>query len=389
MVAFKLAYRNLTGAGLRTWLNVIVLSFAFFIIIFLNGIIDGWNRQARKDTMNWETGNGQLWHRDFDRYDPYTFQDAHAPVNEDVMHFVKDNILTPVLVTQATIYPHGRMESVILKGIDPDQKILSLPTSLLLSTDDDIPAIIGKRMSSLTDLKKDDLLLVRWRDKNGTFDAVELRVAGVFDCNVPTVDNGQVWIALDKLQKMTGLFGEVSFFIVGKLYTSGDYAGWKYKDSGFLLSDLDKIIRSKKIGQSIIYLLLLCIALLAIFDTQVLSIFRRQKEIGTYIALGMTRYQVVGIFTVEGAAHSILAIIFGAIYGVPFLLLLNKTGIPMPAAGGDMGISIAERIFPVYSIGLLTFSVLLVVLTATIVSYLPAKKIAKMNPTDALKGKLQ
>jgi ABC-type antimicrobial peptide transport system permease subunit len=74
---------------------------------------------------------------------------------------------------------------------------------------------------------------------------------------------------------------------------------------------------------------------------------------------------------------------------VPFLLLLNKTGIPMPPAGGDMGISIAERIFPVYSLGLLTFSVLLVILTATIVSYLPAKKIAKMNPTDALKGKLQ
>ena len=32
------------------------------------------------------------------------------------------------------------------------------------------------------------------------------------------------------------------------------------------------------------YGLLLNIALLAIFDTQVLSIFRRQKEIGTYIA---------------------------------------------------------------------------------------------------------
>jgi ABC-type lipoprotein release transport system permease subunit len=232
-------------------------------------------------------------------------------------------------------------------------------------------------------------MLVRWRDKNGTFDAVELRIAGIFDCNVPTVDNGQVWIALDKLQKMTGLDGEASFFVVAKSYAGNDFEGWKYKDSKFLLSDLDKIIRSKKIGQAIIYLLLLFIALLAIFDTQVLSIFRRQKEIGTYIALGMTRYQVVGIFTFEGAAHSILAIILGAVYGIPFLLFLNKTGIPMPAAGGQMGISIAEKIFPFYSLGLIIFSLLLVVLTASLVSYLPAKKIARMNPTDALKGKLQ
>jgi ABC-type antimicrobial peptide transport system permease subunit len=31
----------------------------------------------------------------------------------------------------------------------------------------------------------------------------------------------------------------------------------------------------------------------------------------------------------------------------------------------------------------------IVILAATIVSYIPARRIAKMNPTDALKGKLQ
>jgi putative ABC transport system permease protein len=36
-LAIKLAYRNLIGAGLRTWLNVIVLSFAFVVILWLRG----------------------------------------------------------------------------------------------------------------------------------------------------------------------------------------------------------------------------------------------------------------------------------------------------------------------------------------------------------------
>lgn len=389
MVAFKLAFRNLIGAGLRTWLNVIVLSFAFFIIIFLNGIIDGWNRQARKDTVNWETGGGQLWQKDFDPYDPYTYQDSHAKMTGEITKLVGSNILTPVLITQATIYPQGRMENIVLKGIDPDQKIIALPANLLVPAGDEIPAIIGKRMASSAGLKKDDPLIVRWRDKNGTFDAQELKIAGVFDSNVPSIDNGQVWIPLGKLQKMTGMEGEATYLIAARSYQGGDFAGWKYKDLKFLLADIDKIIRTKKIGQSIIYLLLLFIALLAIFDTQVLSIFRRQKEIGTYIALGMTRYEVVGIFTVEGAAHSILAIILGAIYGIPLFLLLNRTGLALPAATGQMGITIAEKIVPVYSLGLITFSILLVVITSTIVSYLPAKKIARMNPTDALKGKLQ
>ena len=53
-LALQLAYRNLMGAGLRTWLNVGVLSFAFVLIIFYNGILDGWNLQARNDTIAWE-----------------------------------------------------------------------------------------------------------------------------------------------------------------------------------------------------------------------------------------------------------------------------------------------------------------------------------------------
>ena len=42
MIAPKLAYRNLMGAKLRTWLNIIVLSMAYVIIIWQQGFLDGW-----------------------------------------------------------------------------------------------------------------------------------------------------------------------------------------------------------------------------------------------------------------------------------------------------------------------------------------------------------
>jgi ABC-type antimicrobial peptide transport system permease subunit len=145
----------------------------------------------------------------------------------------------------------------------------------------------------------------------------------------------------------------------------------------------------KKGSAKVLYALLLAIALLAIFDTQVLSIFKRQKEIGTYIALGMTRFQVVKIFTIEGSAHSLLAIILGSIYGIPLLWGLHDVGIPMPKSVDSMGISIAQRIFPTYSLGLVISTILLVIISATIVSYFPTRRISRMKPTDALKGKIQ
>ena len=387
MLAIKLAFKNLIGAGLRTWLNVLVLSFAFVLIIFYNGMFDGWNRQGIKDTIDWEIGQGQYWHPEYDKYDPYTIQDSHAPLSDQVKAEINKGNLTPILITQATLYPEGRVQSGILKGIDPKQNILNLPTADIINIQDEYAAIIGKRLAESTKLKVGDRVLVRWRDKNGTFDAREIQIASIFRCDVPSADNGQIYLSLPVLQKMTNMEGEATLLVTGENYSVAEIENWNFKDMDFLLSDLDKIIQSKKVGGLILEGLLLIIALLAIFDTQVLSIFRRQKEIGTYIALGLTRSQVVGIFTVEGGAHSILAALLGAVYGIPIFIWLDTVGITF--GGPDMGFTIAETIYPYYSGGLIISTLILVVVSATIVSYLPARKISKMKPTDALKGKLQ
>jgi ABC-type lipoprotein release transport system permease subunit len=388
MIAFKLAFRNLIGAGLRTWLNVSVLSFAFVVIVFYNGYMDGWYREAYRDTKEWEIGNGQLWHPAYDPYDYYTLQDAHAPVSGALDELVASKQIIPVLISQATIYPQGRMQNVLLRGIDPNQQILKIPTASMDTTGGIIPAVIGKRMAHVAKLKKGDHLLLRWRDKNGTFDAKEIYITDVFSSNVSTIDNGNIWIPLSSLQKMTGFRNEATLFVVNNTYSGGNVGSWIFKDTKFLLKDADALIAMKKGGGSMIYGLLLIIALLAIFDTQVLSIFRRQKEIGTYIALGMTRWRVVWIFTIEGSAHSILAIILGSLYGIPLMELAHRYGIPLPTSVDSYGITIADRIFPAYSIGLILSTVLLVVISATIVSYFPARRISKLSPTDALKGKI-
>jgi len=387
MIAFKLAFRNLLGAGLRTWLIVAVLSFAYVVILFYNGMLSGWDRQGRRDTKAWEIGQGQFWHPTYDKYDVFSIQDAHGSVKGEAKKLVDEGKLTPVLIVQATAYPQGRMQGVLLKGIDPNQQILKFPSYLLRQEGDEYTALIGKRMALTTRLKKGDVLLVRWRDKDGTFDAAEIRIADVFKCDVPAVDNGQIWMDLSTLQQMMDMPGEATLLVSGTVDIKQNIDSWIYRDTEFLLAELNQIIKAKKGGSMVMQSMLLIIALLAIFDTQILSIFRRQKEIGTYIALGMTRTQVVGIFTVEGAAHSILATLLGAVYGIPLFLWLGKKGITFGV--DDMGITIAETIYPYYSIGLIISTTLFVILSATIVSYLPARRISRMKPTDALKGKIQ
>ena len=388
--AFILAYRNLIGAGLRTWLNVIVLSFSFVVIIWMKGILAGWDQQAKTDMQNWQIGGGQYWQENYDPYDPFTLNESHAAIPEAVKNEISSGNMVPVLITQGTIYPAGRMQTILVKGISPHQNLLMLPTQYLDTATSAIPAIIGASMARANNLKRGDRVTLQWRDANGTFDATQVLITSIFRTNVPAVDDGQIWIPLKKLQSMTLLPGEATILTFrDSEKTRQELTGWKLKPTKELTAEIDQLIKTKSIGQSVFYIILLLLALLAIFDTQVLSIFRRQKEIGTYIALGYTRGEVVGLFTIEGAMHAVLAAILSATYGIPFLLWQAKTGWTLPVEASDYGMAMAQTLYPVYSIGLVLSTILIVMLATTVVSYWPSRKIAKMNPTEALRGKIQ
>jgi ABC-type lipoprotein release transport system permease subunit len=311
-------------------------------------------------------------------------------IPQELCSFLNDSAIVPVLITQGTIYPGGRMMPVLIKGIPPGQKLLELPTALLSDTVNEIPAIIGTSMAETSRLSKDDYVTLRWRDKNGTFDAAEIKIAGIFTTNVPTVDVGQVWLPIEKLREMMLLPGEATILVTASDFSRNKVSeSWNYKDRKVLLSDIENIIKAKGSISIIIWGILLLMAMLAVFDTQVLSIFRRQKEIGTYVALGMTRGQVVKLFTIEGAMHSVLAAGVGALYGIPLLTMQAINGISIPLKSSDFGIAMAEKLYPVYSLGLIAGTVLIVMLVTTIVSYWPSRKIAKLNPTEALRGRIQ
>lgn len=389
-IALKLAYRNLIGAGLRTWLNVIVLSFSFVIIIWAKGILVGWDRQAKTDMEQWEIGKGQFWQEDYDPYEPFSISDSHAKIPSEFEAHIEQNEIVPILIAQGTIYPEGRMQPTLIKGIKIDQTLLRIPSSKLDTIIDVVPAIIGANMARSSHLKKGDRTILRWRDSKGAFDVTEVEIVDVFSTFVPAIDNGQVWIDLEIMQEMLVMPGEATLLSISDAEETRTQVGdFVFKTPKELTFEIDAMIKTKNKGQLVFYGILLLLAMLAIFDTQILSIFRRQKEIGTYVALGYTRREVVGLFTVEGAMHAILAAALAALYGIPFFIWQAKVGFTLPMDASEFGMAISPTMYPVYSGSLIVGTTLVVLLTTTIVSYWPSKRIAKMNPTDALRGKIQ
>ena len=154
---FKIAIKNLLGAGIRTWLNVFVTAISFFMIIFMSGMYDGMREHAMQVSIETEIAGGAYWHPAYDPMDPFTFEDAHSIPPPAVTALIDQGQAVPVLVSQASIYPNGRIMPVVMKGIMPEQEIVNLPTETLAGRDEStIPVLIGRGMANYAKLEVSD-----------------------------------------------------------------------------------------------------------------------------------------------------------------------------------------------------------------------------------------
>ena len=389
---FKIAIKNLLGAKLRTWLNVFVTALSFFMIILFSAMYDGMREHAKQVTIDTEIAGGAYWHPEYDPMDPMTFEDAHSIIPRDLKLLVDQKKAVPVLVSQASIYPNGRIMPVIMKGITPEQNIVNMPTEMLVGHEEvTIPVLIGRGMAKDANLEVGDAFTIRWLDADRTYDADEGTVVHIMDTENFKLDMSHIWVPLKKAQTMLAMEEEATYVTYAEgLSAVKNKHDWIPRDVKYLIRDMEALIKADEPNAAIMYIILLCFAAMGIFNAQVLSIFRRGREIGTLMALGMTRTRVVGLFTLEGGLNAFLAAIMTVILFGPLLWYFGNNGIWLGVdySDGAMGIIVEKYLIPVYSVGLVVTTTIIVSIIVLIVSYLPSRRIARMKPTDALRGKV-
>jgi len=243
-------------------------------------------------------------------------------------------------------------------------------------------------MAKYANLKVGDSFTIRWLDADRTYDADEGTIVYIMETENFKLDLGHIWIPLSKAQSMLAMENQATYVTYAKeLPMIEDSGNWIHHDVYYMIRDMEALIKADEPGAQVMYSILLALAAMGIFNAQVLSIFRRGKEIGTLMALGMTRSRVVGLFTLEGGLNAFLAGIITLILFGPVLFYFERNGIPLPMDYTEMGMLVAKRLVPVYSAGLIISTTILISIIVLVVSYLPSRKITKMKPTDALRGR--
>ena len=124
------------------------------------------------------------------------------------------------------------------------------------------------------------------------------------------------------------------------------------------------------------------IVVLTISNTLTIGVVERTAEIGTVLALGRSRRQVLRGFVVEGVVLGMIGALVGVALGVGAAAAISAIGIPMPPPPGmSHGYVGAIRLTP----ALVAEGVLLALASAFAGALLPAWRASRMTITDAIR----
>jgi putative ABC transport system permease protein len=155
---------------------------------------------------------------------------------------------------------------------------------------------------------------------------------------------------------------------------------------GQILSSIQGITGQLTVFLGSIGAVSLFVATVGIVNTMYVSVMERTREIGILKAIGYRPKQIMGMFLSEAALTGLVGGVFGLMlgYALSFLMGGELKGATLGGRLGGGGSS-GGAIVPVFSTGLIAFSLVFPVILATVAGLYPAWRASRMNAVVALK----
>lgn len=149
-----------------------------------------------------------------------------------------------------------------------------------------------------------------------------------------------------------------------------------------LMPFIQEITSAQDFLLSMVAAIFLVIVLLGIVNSMLMNVLERVREIGTMLAVGMRRRQVVTLLVLEGTALGIGGGVLGALLGVGLTAFLHWRGIQLTAPGA----AVENTLRPYVTPAAVLLSMLAAVVGASLAALWPAFRASRLRPVDALRS---
>ncbi len=401
----RLAWRNIWRHRRRTVIIVLAMGLSLALMMFYDGLLDGFNKAIAGNAVRVLGGNVQVhaqgYREKVDSNPLLPLKDdssvVEAALAQPDVTAASRRIQTGGLVSN----PEGAFPLNVI-GIEASAEA---PVSLIaehidegrwLADDDRDSVLIGRGLAEALSIMLGDRITVVGSDIHKQNRQRTMTVIGIYDIGLPSFEKGAVYISLAEAQSLFNLRGQstevqVTLDQVGSesqvvAALSSFLSGYEVESWEQNYPELGNAIGQKTAVMDIFSVVIVMIAGIGILNLLLMAVYERTREIGLLGAMGFKPRQIAATFIMEGALIGIV----GAMAGIVLGLLINgsmaQVGMDYSQFAGmtEYMALISGKVYPTLGVDNIGNRAIVVVVIAIVAALIPAVIASRREPSEAL-----
>jgi len=414
---WNLAKKNLSRSRIRTSISAIAIAVAIIAVVFARGLISGMIENTFENHINYKAGHIRIIDKEYKLKERlmslnYSLDGFNGGGYLDMSEKLKSvegvEQVVPRLKFGAVVSMEDELVGMMGWGIDPAEEIAFTKINEKIIEGRMVEpgnreVVMGAGLLEKINRKVGDKVTILYSTPFGSFKGSTFQIVGKVQSAIQVMDDTIFYLPLDQAQRILEMPGEVTELLLitsdhnkassllpglNELFSREDESGkyilqvWNkdYEIIG-LFNMATKIY-------NFVYIFIIILACFVLVNTLIMIVNERTREIGMMSALGLRSREILVLFTMEGAIIGVIGSAIGTVLGGILTKVFSIVGIDYSAALEGMSSSdfLFEPIFyTVFSAENLIFCFVLGVVVVTIACVIPARKAAKLEPTEALR----
>ena len=399
----KIAWRNIWRNKLRSLVVIISIIFGLLGGIIMIAMSYGLNEERMNNAVDTYLSHIQIHNNSFS--EDYNIKHTIDNLNlieealnndERVISYTKRIVLNGMLSNSNGSY------GIQVKGVYPDTEIKVTNTydkiidGEYFKSKRDNTILVGKKLADRLNLKLKSKVVITFQDENYELTSLLFRVEGIFRSGNSRYDETNVFVKnisiIKNLPRFSGyheipillndinLRGEVKKDLI-PISTNNIVEGW---------DDISKeLAYANEMLAAVLYIFMMIILSglsFGVINTMLMAILERKKEIGMLMSIGMDRYKIFLMISMETIFLSMIALPFGLILSYVIVEYYSVVGIDLSIVeAGLENFGVGTRLYfkvPNEEYFIVSFMVLIISIVSSI---FPSIRALKINPVEATK----
>ncbi len=401
---FVLACRNLARHSRRTAVCIGAIAFGVIALVLAGGFAQWMIWMEQESTIHSRLGHLQIVKRGFYQHgvaDPHAYLFGDQLVDtQRILALPHVRSVTPRVAFSGLISRGDTTVSFLGEGVAPETEAavsrdVIVHAGMPLASSHQNGIILGKGLAASLGAEPGATVVLLCTTQGGGVSAVEAQVRGIFHTAIKAFDDSALRVPIPLARKLMKADGSHQLVVLLSDTNQTDDVLHRLRGlideerSGFQvtpwidLADFYKAVVDLFASQTgFVRAIIAIIIVMSISNALMTSVRERTSEIGTIMAIGFRRREVMQLFVTEGIAMGLIGGVVGVVLAYLLALVISAVGIPMPPAPGmDHGFDAEIRV----TIALVVSGFLLAVLSAFLASLYPAWKASRLPIVDALR----